>query len=79
MEGWAEGAGGQRYLKARVRAVPEGGKANAALIALLAETLDVPKSALRIASGASARLKRIEIAGDSGKLAARLEALGKVP
>ncbi len=76
VEGWAEGAGGISYLKARVRAAPEDGKANAALLELLAETLSVPKSALRIAAGGSARLKRIEIAGDGALLAARLEALG---
>jgi uncharacterized protein YggU (UPF0235/DUF167 family) len=77
MEGWTEGAGGVSYLKARVRAVPEDGKANTALIELLAETLSVPKSAVRIAAGGSARLKRIEIAGDGAALAARLEALGE--
>ncbi|MBU6298022.1 MAG: DUF167 domain-containing protein [Alphaproteobacteria bacterium] len=77
VEGWATGADGAVYLKARVRTAPEDGKANAALISLLAETLDVPKSAVRIAAGASARLKRIDIAGDGRVLAARLEALGE--
>jgi len=77
VEGWTEGAGGASYLKARVRAVPEDGKANAALIELLAETLSVPKSAVRIAAGGSARLKRIDIAGDGAALAARLEGLGE--
>jgi len=79
VEGWAEGADGAVYLKARVRAAAEGGKANAALVALLAATLGVPKSAIRIARGATARLKRIEIAGDGQALAARLEALGRGP
>jgi uncharacterized protein YggU (UPF0235/DUF167 family) len=77
VEGWMQGADGACYLKARVRAVPEGGKANAALTDLLAETLSVPKSAVRIAAGGSARLKRIEIAGSAAVLAARLEALGE--
>jgi len=77
LEGWAEGAGGAVHLKARVRAVPEDGKANAALMALLAASLDVPKSSVRIASGATGRLKRVEIAGDAAILAARLEGLGK--
>ena len=75
LEGWAQGADGTSHLKARVRAVPEDGKANAALVALLAASLDVPKSAVRIASGASGRLKRVEIAGDGKVLAARLEGL----
>lgn len=77
IEGWAEGAGGSFHLKARVSAAPENGQANAALIALLAEVLAVPKSAVRIASGAAGRLKRIEIAGPGAALAARLQGLGK--
>jgi uncharacterized protein len=77
MEGWAESSDGSVHLKARVRAAPENGKANTALIALLADVLDVPKSAVRIASGASGRLKRIEIAGNGAALAARLDRLGK--
>jgi uncharacterized protein (TIGR00251 family) len=76
VEGWAEASDGSVHLKARVRAVPEDGKANAALIALLAANLDVPKSAVRIASGATARLKRVEIAGDAKALTARLTGLG---
>ena len=76
VEGWMQGADGASFLKARVRTVPEDGKANAALTELLAETLSVPKSAVRIVAGGSARLKRIEIAGDGATLAARLEALG---
>jgi hypothetical protein len=78
VEGWTQGADGASYLKARVRAVPEDGKANAALTELLAETLSVPKSAVRIAAGGSARLKRIEITGAAAVLAARLEALGEI-
>lgn len=75
VEGWEPGAEGSEHLKARVRAVPEDGKANAALIALLASTLAIPKSAIRIAAGATSRLKRVEIAGDTAALAARLEVL----
>ena len=77
VEGWTQGADGIPHLKARVRAVPEAGKANTALIELIAKTLSVPKSAVRIAAGGSARLKRIEIKGDGAALAARLEALGE--
>jgi uncharacterized protein (TIGR00251 family) len=76
LEGWAQGADGTAHLKARVAAIPEDGKANAALIALLAATLGVSKSAIRIASGETARLKTVEIAGDSRLLAAKLAALG---
>ena len=77
VEGWAAASDGTLHLKARVRAAPENGKANTALIALLADTLDVPKSAVKIASGTTGRLKRIKIAGDGAALAARLEGMGK--
>jgi uncharacterized protein YggU (UPF0235/DUF167 family) len=76
IEGWAVAADGKIHLKARVRAVPEDGKANTALIALVAGALNVPKSAVRIASGRTARLKIVEVAGAADVLAARIEALG---
>jgi uncharacterized protein YggU (UPF0235/DUF167 family) len=75
VDGWQIASDGSEHLKARVRAVPEDGKANAALIALLAATLGVPKSTIEIVTGATARLKRVEIAGDPAVLAARLEGL----
>ncbi len=77
VEGWEAASDGSEHLKARVRAVPENGKANTALVALLAKTLGVPKSAVTIVSGATSRLKRVEIAGDGVVLAARLEGLAK--
>lgn len=79
VEGWDAASDGSQHLKARVRAVPEDGKANQALVELLAKTLAVPKSSVTIAAGATARLKRIEIAESKisgpADLAARLEAL----
>lgn len=56
---------GLPYLKARVRAAPEKGEANAALEKLLAKALGVPKSSVQVARGATARLKTIEIDGVS--------------
>ena len=73
IEGWWTDSAGETALKARVAAPPEDGKANAALIDLLARALEVRKSDVRIASGASSRLKTIEIAGDEKQLSARLE------
>ena len=61
------------WLSARVRAVPEKGKANAALIALLAKELGLSRSQLSLTAGASARLKRIIVHGDGESLAARLQ------
>ena len=73
-----EGHVGDPLLRVRVTAPPEDGKANAAVLALLAEALGVPKSALAIASGHTARLKRIVVHGDpvalERHLAARLAA-----
>ena len=66
---------GRAVLKARVRAAPEDGKANDALIRLLAATLDVPARAIKLASGAASRQKVFRIDGDVAKLTARLEAL----
>ncbi len=63
VEGWAIGADGRPFLKARVAAPPVEGEANAALTALLAKTLRVAKSAVRIASGDTARLKQVEVEG----------------
>ena len=65
---------GGAVLRIRVSAVPDRGKANAAAAQLLAEALAVPKSAVRLISGATARLKTLEIEGDAAALAARLAA-----
>ena len=50
-------------LRVRLRAPPVDGKANEALLRLLAERLGVALSAVSIVSGETARLKRIRIAG----------------
>ena len=68
-------ADGRCVLKARVRAAPTEGQANAALIALLSKALDVPRSSVTLKTGEISRIKRIEIAGNGAALAARLEQL----
>lgn len=50
-------------LRVRITAVAERGKANAALIELIAKTLGLPKSAVRITAGAASARKTLEIAG----------------
>lgn len=65
-------AGGRLVLQARVRALPQGGGANAALIRLLAKVLDVPRSAVQIATGAASRLKILRIEGDTKTLVVSL-------
>ena len=50
-------------LKLKVIAAPEAGRANQAVIALLARVLEVAPSRLALARGAGSRSKTIEIAG----------------
>lgn len=49
-------------LKIQVAVPPERGKANAAVIELLAGLLGLPKSAVRLVAGASSPQKTVEIA-----------------
>jgi uncharacterized protein YggU (UPF0235/DUF167 family) len=73
IDGIEQRADGQCVLKARVRAVTTEGEANDALIALLAHSSGVPPRDVRLVSGASARIKRLTIAGHGPTLAAALE------
>ena len=77
IDGWTDAADGTRLLKARVSAPPEDGKANAALIVLLAKSLAVPPSAITIARGDAARIKQIVVHGDAARLRGCLASLGK--
>ena len=63
---------GTAVLRVRVSAVPDKGKANAAVMALIAKTLGVPKSAVSVVSGDTARLKTLAVAGDGAVLEAKL-------
>lgn len=63
IEGWGEDEIGRRYLKVRVSAPPVEGEANAALGALLAKALKIPRSRVRVAAGQTARLKQVELEG----------------
>lgn len=74
VEGIESLSDGRSVLKARVRAVPEDGKANEALLRLLAKTLDVPVRALSLSSGATGRTKVIRIEGSPEAVLARLAA-----
>jgi uncharacterized protein len=50
-------------LRARVAAAPVDGAANEALCRLLARELGVPRSGVRVAAGATARVKTVEVDG----------------
>lgn len=62
-------------LKVSVTAAPERGRANAAVIELLARALHMPKSKLEVVSGAASRHKTLRIAGNPSEIGARLKAL----
>ncbi len=69
-----ERVAGRTVLRARVRAVPEKGKANAALVKLVANWLGVPRTSVSCVAGARSRLKTLQIAGDSAVLSAAMRA-----
>ena len=51
------------WLRVRLQAPPVDGKANVALIALLAKTLNISKSSITLLSGDTARVKRVQLQG----------------
>lgn len=64
-------------LKVRVRAPAEAGRANAAVVRVVAEALALAPEALRIVTGGSSPRKTLEIDGlDETELRARVAALG---
>lgn len=73
IQGVVEEADGRLALKVAVTAPPEAGKANEALLALLARVLHLRRRDLSIALGAADRRKLVRVAGDPAALAASLE------
>jgi len=74
VQGRAAEADGRVVVKVRVTAPPEGGKANAALVRLLARDWGIAKSAVAIAAGATDRRKTLAVSGDPDALGPALEA-----
>ncbi len=60
-------------LRVCVRAAPEGGRANVAIIALLAREWGIRRQALRLVSGAGDRRKSFHLSGESKTLLAHLQ------
>ena len=73
IDGIEQMADGRAVLKVRVAAPPSEGEANDALIRLLAKALGVPPRDVALAAGATARVKRLTVAGDPASLIAALE------
>jgi uncharacterized protein YggU (UPF0235/DUF167 family) len=68
-------ADGRMILKVRVRALPQDGEANEALLRLIAKALHIPQASVRIEAGASGRVKTLSLAGDTNVLQADLAQL----
>jgi uncharacterized protein (TIGR00251 family) len=61
------------HFKARTRAQPEKGKANTALIKLVAKWLHIAKSEISLKSGSKSRIKTVEISAPSEETIALLQ------
>ena len=78
IEGIERRADGRVVLKARVRAAPFEGQANAALCRLFADVLDTAPRQVTLVAGSTARVKRIRIAGAANVIVEKLQRLAKV-
>jgi uncharacterized protein YggU (UPF0235/DUF167 family) len=72
IDGVAADSNGTLRLKVSVTAAPEGGRANEAVIALLAKSWKLPKSSLSIAAGGRARSKTVLAVGDPAAILERI-------
>jgi uncharacterized protein (TIGR00251 family) len=66
---------GRQVVRASVTAAPENGRANEALLQLLARAWRLPRRELAIVAGGGSRHKTVHIAGDPRQLLDRLSAL----
>ena len=77
IEGVERRADGRAVLKARVRAAPFEGEANTALCRLVAKALRIAPRQVELVGGATARVKRIRITGETAALIAALGRLAE--
>ena len=73
IEGWMKDKNGQKILQVKVRENPEKGRANEALIKLLAKALHIPQCQISLVRGATGRIKQLEINGEKEELCKTLE------
>lgn len=79
IDGIVTGPDGQPALRVAVTAAPEDGRANAAVIALLARAWRLPKSSIAVRAGASGRRKVLSVSGDPSILEARIAQSAEEP
>jgi uncharacterized protein len=77
IDGVAVLADGRAVLAARVRALPADGEANEALMRLIAKAAGVRLRDVTLVAGATARLKRLAIAGHGPTMIAALEKIAR--
>jgi hypothetical protein len=79
IDGIEQMADGRSVLKVRVRAAASDGEANAALVRLVARSLAIAPRHISLVAGATARLKRLKIAGHGTALAETLANIVEAP
>ncbi len=75
IDGLWRGGDGEVRLAVKVAAPPDKGRANAAILKLLAKALGLPKSALTVSAGETSRLKAVDIRAEKTALARALKRL----
>jgi hypothetical protein len=75
VDGIHSASDGTCWLKVRVRAQPDKGKANAAVTAVVAKAVGLAKSDVALISGAKDRNKTLSLTGETSQLTARIDAL----
>jgi len=73
VEGWRTDPDGTERLRVRVAAPPEKGKANKAVVKLLADALGAAPRDIEVVRGATSRSKTLQIAGTEADLRHRLQ------
>jgi uncharacterized protein len=63
------GEPGRESLRVRLKALPEGGKANDALIKWLADRLDIPPQAITLVRGETSRHKQLHLSAAAASVA----------
>lgn len=74
IEGRGQDASGAPHLRLRVSAAADKGKANDAVLKLLAKVWRLPRSTLAITAGETGRTKQVTVSGDTAALLEKLSA-----
>jgi uncharacterized protein (TIGR00251 family) len=77
IDGWGLNVENKKIIRVRVTAVPENGKANAALVKLLSKTFHLSKSQVVLIRGETSRIKHFKMDIEPPLLEKIIEALMK--